>query len=178
MDRHNERLDELLAHPSISLAQHGLGARDRIIMSLEAAVAQNPGTQFIGAHVGCFAENLAWVSRMLDDHPNFWIDISARADLGRQPRAAARLMERHQDRVLFGADVFPIDPEVYRLYFRLLETEDEHFRYTAGPGPSTEQGRWNVYGLGLAPGLLEKLYNLNAARLLSCDPPGRSGPSS
>ena len=64
--------------------------------------------------------------------------------------------ERHQDRVLFGADVFPIDPEVYRLYFRLLETEDEHFRYTAGPGPSTEQGRWSVYGLGLAPNSARK----------------------
>jgi predicted TIM-barrel fold metal-dependent hydrolase len=173
MDRHNERLEELLAHPSISLASHGPAVRDRIITSFEAAVAGNPGTQFIGAHVGCFAENLIWVSRMLDQYPNFWIDISARADLGRQPRAAARMMEKHQDRVLFGADVFPIKPEVYRLYFRLLETEDEHFRYTSGPGPSTEQGRWNVYGLGLAPAVLEKLYNLNAARLLSCDPPGR-----
>jgi predicted TIM-barrel fold metal-dependent hydrolase len=177
MDRHNERLEELLAHPSISLARHGLAVRDRIVGSLEAVVAGNPRTQFVGAHVGCFAENLGWVSQMLDDYPNFWIDTAARADLGRQPRAAARLVDRHQDRVLFGADVFPIDPEVYRLYFRLFETEDEHFRYTTGPGPSTEQGRWNVYGLGLAPEVLEKLYNLNASRLLSCDPPGNSRPT-
>jgi predicted TIM-barrel fold metal-dependent hydrolase len=173
MDTHNERLEELLAHPSISHADHGLAVREQIIRSLETAIAENPKTQFIGAHVGCFAENLAWVSRMLDDHPNFWIDTSARADLGRQPRAAARLIEKHQDRVLFGADVFPIDPDVYRVYFRLFESEDEHFRYTAGPGPCTGQGRWNIYGLGLAPELLEKLYNLNAARLLSCEPPAK-----
>ena len=174
MDRHNERLEELLAHPSISWANHGIAVRDQILTSFEATVAQNPRTQFVGAHVGCFAENLVWVSSMLDNYPNFWIDTSARADLGRQPRAAARLVEKHQDRILFGADVFPIDPEVYRVYFRLFETEDEHFRYTAGPGPSTEQGRWNVYGLGLSPELLEKLYNLNATRLLSRDPPDRS----
>ncbi len=177
VDRHNERLEELLAHPSISLASHGPGVRQQILTSLEAVIARNPLTQFIGAHVGCFAENLSWVSRMLDDHPNFWIDTAARADLGRQPRAAARLMERHQDRVLFGADVFPIDPEVYRVYFRLFETEDEYFRYCPDSGPSTEQGRWNVYGLGLAPEVLQKLYNLNAARLLSCDPPPGTRPT-
>jgi predicted TIM-barrel fold metal-dependent hydrolase len=171
IDRTNERLEELLAHPSISLSSHGPAVRQQIMTSFEAMIAQHPATQFIGAHVGCFAENLGWVSRMLDDYPNFWIDTAARADLGRQPRAAARLMERHQDRILFGADVFPIDPEVYRVYFRLFETEDEYFRYRPDPGPSNEQGRWNVYGLGLAPEVLQKLYNLNAARLLSCDPP-------
>ena len=89
MDRHNERLDELLAHPSISLSSHGVAARERIIDALESVVAAHSKTQFVGAHVGCFAENLPWVSRMLDTYPNFWIDTSARSELGRQPRAAA-----------------------------------------------------------------------------------------
>ena len=77
MDRHNERLEELLAHPSISLASHGLNVRNTIINSFEAVVGGNPKTQFIGAHGGCNAEDLPWVSRMLDAHPKFLKDRSA-----------------------------------------------------------------------------------------------------
>jgi predicted TIM-barrel fold metal-dependent hydrolase len=169
MDRHNERLEELMAHPSISLAGHGIAVRERIIASFEAAVARHTKTQFIGAHVGCNAENLPWVSRMLSEYPNFWIDTAARSELGRQPRASARMIGEHADRVLFGTDVFPIDPDAYRVFFRLLETEDEYFGYTPGNGPSVQQGRWTVSGLGLGSELIEKVYRLNALRLLGLE---------
>lgn len=169
MDEHNERLEELMAHPSISQVHHGVQGREKVIASFEAVVSSHPKTQFIGAHVGCNAENLPWVSRMLETYPNFWIDTAARSDLGRQPRVAARLIEKHQDRVLFGADVFPIDPSVYRNYFRILETEDEHFRYAPDGKHVAEQGRWTVFGLGLSEQVLEKVYNQNARNLLHWD---------
>ena len=42
---------------------------------------------------------------MLSTYANFHVDIAARiAELGRQPRAARRLIEDHPDRVLFGID--------------------------------------------------------------------------
>ena len=115
VDRCNERLEELLLHPSGSLAPAGRATFDRLIAAFEGLVAANPATKFVGAHVGCYPENLPWVSGMLDRYPNLWIDTSARlADLGRQPRAAARLFERHADRILFGTDSFPIRPDEYR----------------------------------------------------------------
>ena len=78
--------------------------------SLEAIVAAHPRTTFIGAHVGCFAEDLSWVSRMLTAYPNFHIDVAARiAELGRQPRATRRLMLEHPDRVCFGTDDLPTE---------------------------------------------------------------------
>ena len=41
-------------------------------------------TTFVGAHVGCYAENLGWVGQLLDRCPNFYVDISARiADTAR-----------------------------------------------------------------------------------------------
>lgn len=172
IDEHNERLDELLAHPSISLRHVGTSGRQKVIDSFEAVVSGHPGTRFIGAHVGCNAENLPWVSRMLETYPNFWIDLSARSELGRQPRAAAKMIRSSRDKVLFGADVFPIDPDAYRLFFRILETEDEHFRYTPPTKSPAEQGRWAVSGLGLDDGVLEKIYNANAARLLGIGAPG------
>ena len=76
--------------------------------ALEAVVAAHPGTTFVGVHAGCNAEDLGWVTRMLDTYPNFNIDIAARlSQLGRQPRATRELILRHPDRVLFGCDEIP-----------------------------------------------------------------------
>ena len=175
VDRHNERLEELLRHPSISLAGLGMSAFTRLIEALEVLVARHPGTTFIGAHGGCYAENLAWVAGMLERYPNFWIDIAARAELGRQPRAAARLIAQYPDRVLFGADIFPVDAREYACYFRLLESEDEYFPYSAVDGVVAPTGRWAISGLALEPHLLEKVYRTNACQLLGRDPPPSPG---
>ena len=93
----NERLEELLEKPEWSLLRRATSRRSTgSCASLEALVAAHPGTTFIVAHVGCYPENLAWVDRMLTTYPNMVIDVSQRmAELGRQPRAAARLICKH-----------------------------------------------------------------------------------
>jgi predicted TIM-barrel fold metal-dependent hydrolase len=166
----NERIEELTAHPSISLANEGVGALRRLLDSFEAMVANHPGTTFIGAHVGCHVENLAAVATLLDRYPNLFIDISGRAaELGRQPRAAARLIAAHPDRVLFGTDQLPIRAEDYGVYFRLLETDDEYFSYAPGRHPPPH-GRWQISGLALERPILEQVYATNAERLLRIAP--------
>jgi predicted TIM-barrel fold metal-dependent hydrolase len=100
----------------------------------------------------------------LDRCPNLHLDISARiSELGRQPYTARRFFERYADRILFGIDCGP-ELDVYRIYYRFLESSDEYFSYGAGAVPS--QGRWQIYGLGLPTEILEKVYFANAARLL------------
>jgi predicted TIM-barrel fold metal-dependent hydrolase len=108
------------------------------------------------------------------------IDISARiGELGRQPRAARRFFDRYQDRIMFGTDAVPspygddvpqqlFGDELYEIYYRFLETEDEYFDYA--PAPTPPQGRWSIYGLGLTEQVLRKVYHDNAARLLHIDP--------
>ena len=77
----------------------------------ECLMRRHPQTTFIGAHVGCYAENLGWVGRVMDACPNFYADISARiAELGRQPYTARDFFIAHQDRILFGTDSQP-DPQ-------------------------------------------------------------------
>jgi Amidohydrolase len=166
VDEHNERLEELLAHPDWSFAGFGLPWFARIMEALEALIAAHPPTAFIGVHVGGYAENLGWVGRMLATYPNFSVDIAARiAELGRQPRAARDLLLRHPDRVLFGVDALPPDPELYAIYFRFLETADEQFRYA--PENIPPQGRWAISGLDLPDYVLGRIYSANARRLLS-----------
>jgi predicted TIM-barrel fold metal-dependent hydrolase len=165
LDATNERIEELLEHPD-----WWFGDRDRfppferIIEALEAVVAAHPHTTFIGVHVGCYAEDLVWVGRMLETYANFNVDIAARiAELGRQPRAARKLVSAHPDRVLFGTDDFPPNRETYAIYFRFLETDDEHFPYS--PDEVPPQGRWAISGLGLPDDVLRAVYAENARRL-------------
>ncbi len=54
--------------------------------------------------------------------------------------------------------------ELYEIYYRFLETEDEYFDYA--PAPVPPQGRWRIYGVGLPDGILKKVYHENAERLL------------
>jgi predicted TIM-barrel fold metal-dependent hydrolase len=168
LDARNERLDELLGQPDWWFGDRAVHPTfDRLLDAHAALVLACPGTRFIGAHAGCAAEDLDRVSRLLDAAPNYAIDIAGRmAELGRQPRRFAALVQQHPDRVLFGTDIYPATREEYALHARFLETLDEGFSY-APDEPVPPQGRWTVSGAGLSPGLLRALYRDNALRILS-----------
>jgi predicted TIM-barrel fold metal-dependent hydrolase len=164
IDETNERWEELGSHPDWAFTSPPFPPFLHIVEGLAALVGRHPHTTFIGAHVGCYAENLAWVAALLDRCPNFHVDISARlGELGRQPYTARHFFLQYADRILFGSDMGPY-PEAYRVIYRFLETDDEYFNYNAAPLPM--QGRWHVHGLYLPGDVLEKVYNLNARRIL------------
>jgi predicted TIM-barrel fold metal-dependent hydrolase len=165
VDERNERLEQLLAHPEWSFADPSFPRFGRLIDALEALVAANPDTTFVGVHLGGYAEDPRWAGRMLDAYPNFHVDLGGRvAELGRQPRAARELIVGHPDRVLFGIDEFPPAPQNYAIYFRFLETADEHFPHSTEEIPL--MGRWAVSGLDLPEDVLRKVYADNALRLV------------
>jgi predicted TIM-barrel fold metal-dependent hydrolase len=162
IDRHNERYEELAAHPDWGFygshfsKQQLLEQRDRVF-------ARHPKTTFVGAHLAESGENLACVSALLEKYPNVSVDISARTpELGRQPYTAREFFLRFADRIVFGTDLLP-EISMYRLYYRFLETADEYFEY---PTHASRQGRWNIYGLFLPDDVLLKVYRENALRLL------------
>jgi predicted TIM-barrel fold metal-dependent hydrolase len=176
VDRFNERWDELGHHPDWSFSGHDFPSFRELMEARDRLFARHPRTQFLALHVGHDAENLAFVSESLDRFPNMTVELGARiGELGRQPRAARRFFERHQDRILFGTDAIPppagestpqqvFNDELYEIYYRFLETEDEYFDYA--PAPVPPQGRWRIYGLGLPDAILKKVYHDNAVRLL------------
>ncbi len=180
LDEHNERWEELQAHPDWhfwppraatggageagEVSGAGFASFDEIIAAFERVVARHPDTTFIGAHVGCASEDLALVSGMLDRNPNLYVDISARiSELGRQPYTAREFFLKYADRILFGTD-FGYDPAMYRIFYRFLETFDESFDYDLDDYPS--QGRWQIHGIGLPDEVLKKVYADNARRIL------------
>ena len=164
VDETNERWEELGEHPDWAFTSPPFPPFMEIMNGLKALVNHHRSTTFIGAHVGCYGENLGWVGQMLDECPNYYVDISARlGELGRQPYTARRFFIQYQDRILFGSDMGP-DLAAYRLYYRFLETDDEYFNYNTSEVP--QQGRWYVSGLDLPDDVLEKVYRNNAMRIL------------
>ncbi len=173
-DRFNERFEELNNHPDWSFHGKDYPSNDEILAARNRVFARHPKTQFVALHVGNFAEDLGNVSAALDKYPNLHVDIAARVgELGRQPRAARKFFDKYQDRILFGTDAVPngfetpqqiFGEKLYEIYYRFLETTDEYFDYA--PAPVPPQGRWQIYGIGLPPQILKKVYYNNAARLL------------
>lgn len=164
LDNRNERAEQLMKRPEWHFYPD-FPTLEEVLGQLERVVLRHPNTTFIGAHVGCYAENLAWVGSLMDRAPNWHVDISARiGELGRQPRATRKLIEDHPDRVLFGTDMCG-QPEENAIYYRFLETEDEYFSYRPDPDDYIN-GRWRIYGLGLPDRLLQAVYRDNARRVL------------
>lgn len=166
VDARNERIGDLAGDPQWWFGAPGFPTFGKLMDSLEALVAAHPRTSFIGAHVGCFAEDLRWVSRMLAAYPNFHVDLGGRmSEMGRQPRAMRRLILDHTRQVLFGTDQFPIEEEAYHTWFRFLETDDEAFRYAPGC-EIPPMGRWDVSALDLPAEALSAVYADNALQLV------------
>jgi predicted TIM-barrel fold metal-dependent hydrolase len=164
LDRLNERWDELHRHPDWHFYGPEFPSFEELIASLYRLIEAHPRTNFITAHVGCYPENLGFVSQMMDRYPNFHTDISARiAELGRAPYSAREWFIKYADRILFGTDARPT-MAMYQTHFRFLETADEHFDYAPGAA-IPPQGRWKIYGVYLPDDVLRKVYHENAVRL-------------
>ncbi|MDP5139789.1 MAG: amidohydrolase family protein, partial [Spirosomaceae bacterium] len=117
-------------------------------------------TTFINAHMGWYPNNLAKLGELLVEMPNMYVEIGAViAELGRQPRTANKFFTEWQDRILFGKDSWK--PEEYETYFRVLETEDEYFRYH-----KKYHAFWPMYGIGLSDEILKKVYYKNALKII------------
>jgi predicted TIM-barrel fold metal-dependent hydrolase len=173
-DRFNERYEELNNHPDWSFYGGDFPSNADLLAARNRVMERHPKTQFVTLHFGNFSENLQNVSENLDRYPNMFVDMAARiGELGRQPFTAKRFFDKYQDRILFGTDATPhgdefpqqvFNDQLYEIYYRFLETEDEYFDYA--PAKIPPQGRWRIYGINLSEGILRKVYHDNAARLL------------
>jgi predicted TIM-barrel fold metal-dependent hydrolase len=173
-DRFNERYEELNNHPDWSFYGADFPSNAELIEARNRMMAKHPKTQFVTLHFGNFSENLQNVSKNLDKYPNMHVDMAARiGELGRQPLTSKRFFDKYQDRILFATDATPhgdafpqqvFNDQLYEIYYRFLETEDEYFDYA--PAKIPPQGRWRIYGINLSDQILRKVYHENAARLL------------
>ncbi|MDH3650130.1 MAG: amidohydrolase [Saprospiraceae bacterium] len=159
-DSLNERWLELKLRPGRKRGADNPAPWEQIIAEQHNIFKKHPETTFINAHFGWYANDLIKLSELMEELPNMYIEFGAViAELGRQPRAAKEFFEKYQDRILFGKDAY--NPDEYATYFRVLETEDEHFPYY-----KRYHAFWRMYGIGLSDEILKKIYHENALKLL------------
>jgi hypothetical protein len=181
LDEKNERWDELEQHPDWHFDRPEFPGHDTLLAQRNRVVERHPGTTFIGAHLGNYPEDLAYVGDCLDRYPNLCVDTCARiGEIGRHPVAEVRaFFLKHQDRVIFGTDLVlgwdafgegekegedvGVFKSFYDRHWRFFETDEPQIEYPGFP----IQGRWKVDAIGLPDDVLEKLYARNARRLIA-----------
>jgi predicted TIM-barrel fold metal-dependent hydrolase len=178
LDENNERWEELRDHPDWYFGGPEFPDHDTLLAQRNHVIERHPDTIFIGAHLGNYPENLAYVDACLDSYPNFYVDTTERiGEIGRHPPEKVRaFFLKHQDRVLFGTDLMLgwgllserylkdiVECErFYDAHWRFFETDERQIEYPSFPF----QGRWTVDAINLPDEVLEKLYLRNAQRLI------------
>ena len=174
----NERYDELKLAPDWSFHGGDYPPLMELWKQTERLISRHPKTTFLLLGL---AEDLDYMTRLLDAHPNVFLDTSARVpEFGRHPASKAReFFIRYQDRILFGTDL-ALGPdhwqlgsvsekqvgledavEFYRAHFRYFETDLQGIDH-----PTPIQGRWKVNAIHLPARVLRKLYYSNAEALI------------
>jgi uncharacterized protein len=160
LDMHNERWLELSLFADRRNNQPGGVTFEELMTERNNVFRKHPKTQFLAAHFGWHANDLARAAKMLDDFPNVTVEVGAILyDLGRQPRAAHDFFVKYQDRIMFGKDAF--EPSEYPYYWRVFETSDDYFDYYRN-----YHAFWKLYGINLPDDVLKKLYYKNALRVV------------
>ena len=123
-------------------------------------VARHPRTKFVLLHYASLSHDLAAVGALLDRFPNAVVEMGARNwALGTMPNSGRKFAMKYQDRILFGTDGDVTNHDLYKQYFRTLETEDDHIANVL-PRP------WGpIHGVHLPDAVLRKIYRDNALAL-------------
>jgi predicted TIM-barrel fold metal-dependent hydrolase len=160
MDNHNDGLMNAYAWRLDN--QPNIVKLPGMIEILERTATRHRKTTFVACHFANLDYDLAHLGEVFDRNPNLYADIAARyAETAPIPRFAAQFYAKYSDRLVYGTDM-GFDTKMYRITFRILESQDEHFYESEQFGY-----HWPLYGLGLSDEILERVYRGNAARLLA-----------
>jgi hypothetical protein len=182
-DATNERWKELRDHPRWWFGDPAkYPPREELLAALERVVARHPETTFVSVHLANNSEDIDWVDKELDAHPNMMADVAARVpEIGRHdPRRVRAFFVKQASRILFGTDFQVYDRMIlgsggngppptesdaidfFAKHWRFFETADKDF-----PHMTPIQGDWTISGVDLPADVLSRIYFENAEKLLA-----------
>ncbi len=182
-DNNNERWKELRDHKSWWFGDPAkYPPREELLASLNRVIEKHPKTTFVCVHFANNSEDIQWVDRALDAHPNMMADLAARIpEVGRHaPEEVRRIFTKHQDRILFATDFMVYDRLIlgsagdaerptdddgvvfFEKCWRWMETNDRDWAHM-----TPIQGDWTINSVSLPPEVCRKIYFDNAQKLLA-----------
>lgn len=182
-DDRNERWKELADHKNWWFGDRAkFPAREDLLEALNHVIERHPKTTFVCVHFANNSEDIAWVDRMLNAHPNMMADLAARIpEIGRHdPSEVRRIFTKHSSRILFATDFMvydrlilgsagdderPTDDDAALFYdkcWRWMETSDRDWAHM-----TPIQGDWTINSIALPPGVCRQIYFDNAVKLLA-----------
>ena len=165
----NEHYESLMKYPSWSFADPKYPRKIELLKRRDDLVRQHPERYLSCLILAIMLKTFNIFQSCLMRIPNVYIDFSARIDeLGRQPYTSREFFIKHQDRIIFGTDMpanIESSVEMYRTYFRFLETYDESF-YSPDYDGTFDRSRWPICGIGLPKEVLKKIYHENILKII------------
>ncbi len=159
MDKHNDGL--MNAYEWRLDNQSDIVKLPGMVDILERTAARHRNTTFVACHFANCDYDLTRLGEAFDRNPNLYADISARyAETAPIPRFASQFYAKYSGRLVYGTDM-GYDTKMYRITFRILESQDEHFYET-----DQFSYHWPLYGLGLNDEILKNVYNGTASKIL------------
>ncbi len=153
------------------------GTKEEHLRQLEDVLSRHPRLRFQVPHFGAQPEihRLPNLSRWMDEFPNLVVDTASSRwmarELSKDVEKAREFMLRHQDRVLFGTDVFSGRGDLdyfsgrYVAQRVLWETGERGTPLPFPDADTSDTGGTFINGLDLPLPVLRKLYWENAYRI-------------
>lgn len=135
----------------------------------------HPKLKMISAHLGCWPENLPYLSQKLDEFPNLYLDTGSTRwmirELGKKPEETKNWIRKYASRILFGSDI-GVRPEknienwATRFWSHKLFWETDHIAPLPFEDSDNPFGTI-IRGLNLPEPILEQIYFKTAFKLFN-----------
>jgi predicted TIM-barrel fold metal-dependent hydrolase len=167
LDEHNAERGFYGSHPEWHMyGRTDAPSKEAILEARDRVIARYPKLRVVGAHLGSNEEDLKALAARLDRLPNFAVDLAARvrylaaADAG----TVRAFLVKYQDRITYGTDfTLAAGGDDQRAWASLDAQHARDWQFFSSSDTVTYNRR-EVAGLGLQPGVLEKIFRKNAQR--------------
>ena len=160
----------LQANPQWSFYGKPVPSRETLFEEQRQMLEMYPETTFICPHMAGHARNLEYLGQLLDAYPNLIIDTTAYEPvLGQDPEHARPFFIQYQDRILFGTDNGWVETELEILVQRMRAKRlfyESDVEQGDLDGCMPRKPGYTMRGVNLPPGVLDKIYRENAARVI------------
>ncbi|MFA5857496.1 MAG: amidohydrolase family protein [Elusimicrobiota bacterium] len=131
-----------------------------------SVVKRHPRVNFVFAHMFFMTHNIPRLSRIFEEYPNFYMDITPGSwvyfDIAKNLDTTREMFVKYSERIVFGSDnalrggKFSVEKSVNHILHirRLMESDDRW-----------EAGKYVLHGLNLPEEVLRKIYSSNADKI-------------